>query len=203
MNLGTESCSVRFRILFRPRRAHGQYATVRQWSLSYCWQLGTRQPDPDQRDRHMASVNDVAAYILKKGGRMSTMKLQKLAYYSQAWHLVWDEEPLFPEPIQAWVNGPVVRALYDQHKGYFNVSQWPTGDIKNLTLSEKQTIATVLETYGKYSGQQLSELSHEEGPWRETRKDLPDGWGSSREIPQDLIQAYYSAVASDEDARDI
>jgi uncharacterized phage-associated protein len=23
------------------------------------------------------------------------MKLQKLAYYSQAWHLVWEEETLF------------------------------------------------------------------------------------------------------------
>lgn len=33
----------------------------------------------------MARVNDVARYILERsGGHMSTMKLQKLAYYSQA-----------------------------------------------------------------------------------------------------------------------
>lgn len=45
----------------------------------------------------MANVSDVAAYILQKHGRMTTMKLQKLVYYSQAWSLVWDEKPLFQE----------------------------------------------------------------------------------------------------------
>ena len=43
----------------------------------------------------MASVFDVAAYILEKQGEMTTLKLQKLVYYSQAWSLVWDEKPLF------------------------------------------------------------------------------------------------------------
>ena len=37
----------------------------------------------------MASVYDVAAYILEKQGAMTTWKLQKLVYYSQAWSLVW------------------------------------------------------------------------------------------------------------------
>ena len=41
------------------------------------------------------SVMDVAAYILEQRGRLSTWKLQKLCYYSQAWSLVWDDEPLF------------------------------------------------------------------------------------------------------------
>ena len=59
------------------------------------------------------SVHDVAAYILKKQGEMSAMKLQKLVYYSQAWSLVWDEKPLFRAQIEAWANGPVVRSLYD------------------------------------------------------------------------------------------
>ena len=41
------------------------------------------------------SVHDVAAYILQKHGPMTTMKLQKLVYYAQAWGLVWDDCPLF------------------------------------------------------------------------------------------------------------
>lgn len=65
----------------------------------------------------MASVLDVAAYILERRGSMTAMKLQKLVYYSKAWHLVWDEESLFNEPIQAWANGPVVYDLYLEHKG--------------------------------------------------------------------------------------
>ena len=45
----------------------------------------------------MANVFDIAKYILEYAGPMSTMKLQKLCYYSQAWSLVWDDEELFPE----------------------------------------------------------------------------------------------------------
>ena len=39
----------------------------------------------------MANVHDVAVYILQKRGKMSAMKLQKLVYYSRAWHLVWED----------------------------------------------------------------------------------------------------------------
>ena len=44
----------------------------------------------------MATVFDVAAYILAKRGEMTAWKLQKLVYYSQAWSLVWDQRPIFP-----------------------------------------------------------------------------------------------------------
>lgn len=50
----------------------------------------------------MATVFDVAAYILEKKGEMTAWKLQKLVYYSQAWSLVWDQRPLFAERIEAW-----------------------------------------------------------------------------------------------------
>ncbi|CUP62134.1 Uncharacterized phage-associated protein [Anaerostipes hadrus] len=43
----------------------------------------------------MANVFDAAKYILERLGEMSTMKLQKLCYYAQAWSLVWDDVPLF------------------------------------------------------------------------------------------------------------
>lgn len=53
-------------------------------------------------------VNNVARYILERQeGRVSTMKLQKLVYYAQAWNLVWDEKPLFNSRIEAWANGPI------------------------------------------------------------------------------------------------
>ncbi len=62
----------------------------------------------------MVSVHDVAAIILQECGEMTAMKLQKLVYYSQAWSLVWDDAPSFPEEIQAWANGPVVPVLYEK-----------------------------------------------------------------------------------------
>ena len=60
----------------------------------------------------MANVFDVAKYILEKLGTLSTMKLQKLCYYCQAWSLVWDDTPLFDEKFEAWANGPVCRELF-------------------------------------------------------------------------------------------
>src|SRR5665213_2316970 len=62
----------------------------------------------------LASVDDVAAAILKRTGAIDTFKLQKLVYYCQAWHLVWDGVPLFKARIEAWANGPVVPKLYQQ-----------------------------------------------------------------------------------------
>ena len=47
----------------------------------------------------MAHVVDVAAYILECLGSVSTMKLQKLTFYSQAYYLVEHGTPLFPERV--------------------------------------------------------------------------------------------------------
>jgi len=69
----------------------------------------------------LESMN-VAKYILDKKGVMSAMKLQKLVYYSQAWSLVWDDEPVFDDAIKAWANGPVIPSLYNIHKWMYQVS---------------------------------------------------------------------------------
>ena len=69
----------------------------------------------------MCSIVDVADYILEKYGTMTTMKLQKLAFYSQARALVVNGMPLFDEDSEAWANGPVSPALYALHKGRFLV----------------------------------------------------------------------------------
>ncbi len=105
----------------------------------------------------MASVFDVAQYILEQLGEMTAMKLQKLIYYSQAWSLVWDEQVLFDSPIEAWANGPVIRVLYDKHKGMFKVNSATFhGKAHNLTSSQRDTIDGVLEFYGDKTSQWLS-----------------------------------------------
>lgn len=142
----------------------------------------------------MASVLDVAQFILQKQGKTTTMKLQKLVYYSQAWSLVWDEEPMFPEKIQAWANGPVVRKLYDQHRGAFQVTSLRRGNPDNLTDTQKETIYAVLEGYGNKSAQWLSDLTHMEKPWGATRKGLQEGASSEKEIKHETLYSYYSTL---------
>jgi uncharacterized phage-associated protein len=142
----------------------------------------------------MASVHDVAAAILERRGPMDTWRLQKLVYYCQAWHLVWEGRPLFPEPIEAWANGPVSRDLYRQHVGRFVVSDWPRGNSANLTPDEISTIDAVLKTYGDKSGHFLSALSHREPPWRDARKGIPEGERGKVVIPLDAMAEYYGSL---------
>lgn len=148
----------------------------------------------------MADVQDVAAAIVKHFGTIDTFKLQKLVYYSQAWHLVWDEEPLFPDRIEAWAAGPVVRALYDEHRGRYSVTEWPRGNPDDLSRSELATIELVLGSYGHMSGAKLSQLTHEEDPWKNARGSLGPRERGSREITQGAMYAYYSSLAEDDTA---
>jgi uncharacterized phage-associated protein len=140
----------------------------------------------------MATVHDVAAYILQNHGEMTAMKLQKLVYYSQAWSLVWDEEPLFSEEVQAWTNGPVVPDLYKIHRGLFKVNDWPKGDVGRLTEEQRQTVDAVLDYYGDKSSQWLSDLTHREAPWLEARKGLDPGDPGRKVITHAAMAEYYS-----------
>ncbi|MEV0356616.1 type II toxin-antitoxin system antitoxin SocA domain-containing protein [Nocardia sp. NPDC050697] len=146
----------------------------------------------------MTDVHDVAAYILERSGPMTTMKLQKLCYYSQGWSLAWDGVPLFPESFRAWANGPVCYELFDCHRGRFQVQDWQWGSADRLNYEQRETVDAVLASYGKLTGQQLSDKTHAERPWVETRGELPDGAGAATEIPLDLMQEFFGGLARSE-----
>lgn len=140
----------------------------------------------------MANVFDVAQYIRNKFDKISTIKLQKLVYYSKAWSLVWDEDPLFSESVEFWANGPVVPALYQTHKGqFFSPECFPNANPDNLTTTEKENIDLVIDSYGKKSPQYLVALSHTEAPWRDSWGDIPDGERCSNSISDNSIAEYY------------
>lgn len=147
----------------------------------------------------MASVFDVAVYILERKGTMTTMKLQKLCYYSQAWSLVWDEIPLFEEEFEAWSNGPVCRELYYAHKGLFALSKGAfddKGSSANLTEGQKSTIDNVLDYYGDWQPQELSGLTHREKPWLDARGDLDFGENCDHIISKESMQQYYGGLVA-------
>lgn len=142
----------------------------------------------------MADVFDVAGYILHQRGEMTTWKLQKLVYYSQAWSLVWDEYPIFDERIEAWANGPVCPALYQKHRGAFLIKESDIADdadLDDLDENEKETIDAVLSYYGDKSSQWLSDLTHREDPWRDARIGLSDGERGNVEITHGAMADYY------------
>jgi uncharacterized phage-associated protein len=144
--------------------------------------------------KSMADVFDVAQFILKKHGPMSAMKLQKLVYYSQAWHTVWADKALFRNKIEAWKDGPVCPALWKKHALSFTVSKIVGGDPDTLTAREKKTVKQVLDFYGKRSAQWLSDLTHSEDPWIDARKGVRKGAPSNNEITTRAMSEYYHSL---------
>lgn len=151
----------------------------------------------------MATAQDVAAYILEKRGLTEAMKLHKLVYYSKAWSLVWDDDPLFGETVEAWANGPVCRSLYSTYHREYMISNPREGSSANLSLDQKATIDAVLDAYGDKSTMELSELTHREAPWLDARVGVPDGARSRNVISDQAIKGYYSALATSPDSEPV
>jgi uncharacterized phage-associated protein len=137
------------------------------------------------------SAHDVAAYILEKRGTMTAIKLQKLVYYCQAWHLAWEEVPLFAERIEAWANGPVVPALYFHHRGKFEVKKWP-GHPSKLSANQRESVDAVLKSYGEFAPWQLTAMTHKELPWTEAREGVAPGERGKSVISQETMRDYYA-----------
>lgn len=146
----------------------------------------------------MANVFDAAKYILEKLGRLTTMKLQKLCYYAQAWSLVWDETELFPEEFEAWANGPVCRALFNWHTPRFTVEagDLPEGYLsgQEFTTDQTETLDAVIRDYGDKEANWLSALTHMEAPWQKARKGCPPGAYCSNVIEKGDMAWYYESI---------
>jgi len=153
--------------------------------------------EEQQKEKRSTTVHDVAAYILEKQGEMTTIKLHRLVYYSQAWSLVWEAKPLFEEPIEAWSNGPISPDLYKEHRGQFTLTSVSKGDSSILNETEREDIDAVLDFYGHRTAQWLSDLARLEMPWNEARKRgfLETGERGSPLIWLSEMHWYYLSIA--------
>lgn len=127
----------------------------------------------------MASARDVAKYFLsfsdeETGDLISNLKLQKLIYYAQGFHLALFNSPLFDEPIEAWQHGPVVPDVYHAYKEYGGQGiPTPTGsDFSCFTDEQKDVLDEVYAVYGQFSAWKLRNMTHEEAPWRDTPANM-------------------------------
>ncbi|MDM8548968.1 DUF4065 domain-containing protein [Desulfobacterales bacterium HSG2] len=145
----------------------------------------------------MTDVSDVAAFILRECGPVPAMKLHRLVYYCQAWSLVWDDMPLFSQPIEAWANGPVVRELYESHRGTYLISELPGGSPEVLSEVQQETVRAVLDYYGDKPSQWLTDLTHIEDPWKTARSGLPDRVRGDRVIGLDTMAEYYGSLPAE------
>lgn len=151
----------------------------------------------------MITAIDVAEYILDKTGPMTAMKLQKLVYYAQAWHLAWtDANPLFEDKIEAWRNGPVVPSLFEHHKGCLKLSPGFFANkicpkkVAQLNENQRDVVDRILSFYGSKDPHWLSQLTHMEDPWKNARarSTSSDQERSSEEISHTSMFEYYTSL---------
>jgi uncharacterized phage-associated protein len=125
----------------------------------------------------MITAQNVAEYFLFKANEnedsdVSNMKLQKLIYYAQAFHLALFDKPLFNEEFEAWMHGPVCPAIYREYKSYGSAPIPANSDIELNMFSDEQLelLEEVYDVFGQFSAWKLRNMTHEESPWKENEE---------------------------------
>ena len=95
------------------------------------------------------------------------------------------EQPLFEEDFEGWKYGPVcisVRKVYRQ--GQFKDEK----NFEDIEQTCKEIVNKVLEKYGSKSSWSLSDITHFEYSWIQSRKGLKEGENGSNTMVLDDIK---------------
>lgn len=143
----------------------------------------------------MENLFDVAIYIFRKLPFCTDKQVQKITYYAYCWYIVKNNQDgnnitnrLFEQHPEAWIHGPVFHDLYDEMTYYrrrFLERQ------ENLKSETKEFLDKIVSIYGKYTGNQLEDLTHNEEPWLEARHGLPSNVRSREPLKDKVIFFYY------------
>ena len=134
----------------------------------------------ERRRRDLSNLDalSVARYFIELSAGsdendLTNLKLQKLLYFAQTEYLKQENKPLFADDIEAWVYGPVVRAVYSEYKscGSFPITPFDgshaCSSFRPLPKSIRNFLEGVWKRYGLYSASHLVSLTHQPGgPWR-------------------------------------
>ena len=154
------------------------------------------------RGGQIVTVLDAAHYFLTKpdrdtGDNITHLKLQKLCYYAQAWHLALLGDRLFDAAFEAWAHGPVCRDLWDAYRdsGWHPIPPDEEFDPNQIDDDDRIFLDEVWNAYGKFTAKHLEEMAHQETPWIEARRGLPPGARCNIVISDDSMRSYYAALA--------
>lgn len=135
----------------------------------------------------MEKIINVAAYVAKKykeisGESLDEMKIHKLLYFMQRESFAVTGQKAFDGDFEGWKYGPVCR---DVRINYFN------GDIiiatQDISDNLKYLANNVILEYGPLASWKLSELSHKESSWINSRIGLaPEENGNKKLSVSDI-----------------
>lgn len=139
-------------------------------------------------------AESIVAFCERHGDVVTNLRLQKLLYYTQAWHLALYGESLFPEKFEAWSSGPVQPDTYARFK-HFGSQPITILHEREWKLPQKvdKHIADVMQSYGRLSPYELELLVCQETPWHEARGGLPADAPCNRQISIATMRRYYKS----------
>lgn len=148
------------------------------------------------RDIAKTDAVELANYILQEKGVMSHLKLQKLLYYCQGYHLGYFEDELIPEEFEAWVHGPVCRRVYNEYKNtstlhYDLEYNGAKVTLDHLATEQKELIDEVLDVFAQYAGFELEIMTHKELPWKKARGSSHPFVSSDEIIEKDIMKGFF------------
>jgi len=146
-------------------------------------------------------VNDIADYLLSKGHKangegITNIDIQKIIYLAQGWHLALRGEPLFQEPIRAWIYGPAVEEIYRRLEQYGDLpippSEAPANAGEGLSEGVRHLLDQVWAKYSRMSALQLINLTHQPGPWKTARGNLPATAKATTPLSLEEMRAFFT-----------
>ncbi|MCM1261275.1 MAG: DUF4065 domain-containing protein [Butyrivibrio sp.] len=137
----------------------------------------------------MERIVDVAQYIYdeykkQSGEVIDEMKLHKLLYFVQRESLAILNEPMFEESFEGWKYGPVSTEI----RRCYTLDGMDYADKRKLSTGSAYIVKNVLLQYGVLASWKLSQLSHNEISWQNSRKDLKEGENGNRPLLIDDIK---------------
>ena len=136
-----------------------------------------------------SSVAEALLYEARRKGILdvSNLKLQKLLYETQGYHLALFGDPAFREDLKSWRLGAVVPEIYHDYRGYGHaaIDRAPASKPK-LPSTIYDAIGFVLQDIGQLTAFQLSNRNHAEPAWETARAT-----GHSRRIDLETMKTSF------------
>lgn len=140
------------------------------------------------------------AFCNEHGDLVTNLKLQKLLYYAQGWHLGLHGTPLFDDPLEAWIHGPTVPAVYRQFTahGFGPIPSSLTPDSPELAAVPPEIwdhVREVWTAYGYLSAYDLEWLTNREPAWLEARDGIPAAEPCTNSLSTATMARFFASKA--------
>jgi uncharacterized phage-associated protein len=175
-------------------------------------------------ERPINSAIAVSNWLIAKNGddprELTPLKLQKILYFAQGWHLGYHSVPLFEDPIEAWKYGPVVSSVYfalkprprnevikEPIEGHFIDGDTYSLGFPTMKFPEgnnEKFMDSIWKTYSPKQPWELVSITHLKGsPWQQVftaagnrEFDADPRWFaeySNPIIPVELMMSYFKS----------